>query len=78
MLANLLSITGRPMTFEEEGKLNTEFNGNHVRLNMGKNFHCTKPGWFRMIFAVPKEKLVEGLQRVEQVLGLKGWPPKKY
>jgi aspartate/methionine/tyrosine aminotransferase len=34
-----------------------------VYLASGEDFHSEHPGWFRIIFAQEKDKLVEGLKR---------------
>lgn len=77
LFANLLAAAAKKgkkrISFEEEEKLNKAFNDEGVRLNRGGNFHTAEPGWFRMVFAVPVEKLLEGLRRVEKAMGLKPW-----
>ena len=42
-----------------------------VYINPGTKFDCKIPGWFRIIFAVKRDKLQEGLDRLETVLRTK-------
>ncbi|KAI9759424.1 MAG: hypothetical protein M4579_002338 [Chaenotheca gracillima] len=39
-----------------------------VYLATGEEFHSEEPGWFRVVFSQEKEKLVEGLKRIVEVL----------
>ncbi|KAM6492985.1 aminotransferase GliI [Amanita muscaria] len=77
VFANFLAITGRPLTEEEESKLEGEFRDQGVRINGGNHFHSISPGYFRLIFAVEREKLVTVLHRIEETLGLNGWTDTK-
>jgi 1-aminocyclopropane-1-carboxylate synthase len=40
-----------------------------VILAIGKEFHAPRPGSFRIIFAKPRDELVEGLQRIKRAIG---------
>lgn len=40
----------------------------HVALLSGTGCHFAQPGWFRICYSVPPEKLNEGLQRLDRAL----------
>ena len=42
-----------------------------VYINPGTKFDCKIPGWFRIIFAVRKDKLQDGLDKLETLLKAK-------
>lgn len=74
VFARLLSVANpeRPINFDEDSKLDAEFKSNNVRLNRGGNFHSTEAGWFRIVFGVSKDRLVEGLKELRWFWGLRG------
>ncbi|XP_062973511.1 1-aminocyclopropane-1-carboxylate synthase-like protein 1 [Elgaria multicarinata webbii] len=55
-------------TFEEEMLLWRRFLDNKILLSCGKDFECSEPGWFRIIFADKIHRLQLGMQRIREVL----------
>ncbi|KAM6490983.1 Pyridoxal phosphate-dependent transferase [Amanita muscaria] len=66
-------ITGG--TVEEEQALEKKFSDHGVRINGGTHLHSSIPGYFRLIFAVERETLINGLHKIEAALGWSGWTP---
>nr|XP_015193578.1 PREDICTED: 1-aminocyclopropane-1-carboxylate synthase-like protein 1 [Lepisosteus oculatus] len=58
----------REETFEEELTLWRQFLNNKVLVSCGKAFHCSTPGWFRIVFADKTHRLQLGMQRLRRTL----------
>ncbi|XP_077980145.1 1-aminocyclopropane-1-carboxylate synthase-like protein 1 [Glandiceps talaboti] len=56
------------LSFAEELKLFHEFVENGVNISPGQSYYCSKPGWFRIVFAVPLDTLRVAIKRVAEVL----------
>ena len=57
------------LTFEEERKLWREFIDNGVYLSSGEAFHCSEPGWFRVVYSTETDEvLTKALNRMGKVL----------
>ena len=54
--------------FEGEKALSQRFMEAKVFLATGESFHSEVPGWFRVIFTLPKDQLEEGMRRIVSVL----------
>ncbi|XP_077980128.1 1-aminocyclopropane-1-carboxylate synthase-like protein 1 [Glandiceps talaboti] len=62
-----------PLTFDAELTLFHDFIAGGVYLPPGQGFFCCEPGWFRIIFALPKDQLQQVLKRIGDVIdGKKG------
>ncbi|XP_047497708.1 probable inactive 1-aminocyclopropane-1-carboxylate synthase-like protein 2 [Penaeus chinensis] len=55
-------------TVEAEYELCRAFLYAGVSIIPGTKFHCSEPGWFRILFSVPEEELQEGLRRLGAVI----------
>lgn len=58
-------------TFDEEEALVQRCSELGVFVGSGSDYAEPQPGWFRLTFAIPEEKLLEGLRRVEEATGCK-------
>lgn len=58
-----------PLTREGEIAFCQKLLGEGLFINPGCDFHCTDPGWFRIIFSKPIDTLKVALGRFEQVIG---------
>lgn len=56
------------MTWEGERALSKKLMDANVFLATGESFHSDVPGWFRIIFTLPRDQLEEGLRRIVSVL----------
>ncbi|XP_077980146.1 1-aminocyclopropane-1-carboxylate synthase-like protein 1 [Glandiceps talaboti] len=56
------------VSFDEELKLFNEFVENGVNISPGQSYHCCRPGWFRIVFAVSIDTLKIGVERIRKVL----------
>ncbi|GFG16496.1 1-aminocyclopropane-1-carboxylate synthase-like protein 1 [Aspergillus udagawae] len=59
-------------SWEDEAALNDRFEAVGVSVGAGQGYCATEPGWFRITFALLEEELMEGLRRIEQVVGMEG------
>jgi aspartate/methionine/tyrosine aminotransferase len=59
-------------SWEDEAALNDRFEAVGVSVGAGQGYCASEPGWFRITFALPEEELMEGLRRIEQVVGMEG------
>jgi aspartate/methionine/tyrosine aminotransferase len=66
------SRQGDEPSWEDEARLNDRFEAVGVSVGAGQGYCASKPGWFRITFAIPREELVEGLRRIEEVVGMEG------
>ncbi|GAQ03190.1 probable inactive 1-aminocyclopropane-1-carboxylate synthase-like protein 2 [Aspergillus lentulus] len=66
------SVTCDEPRWEDEARLNDRFEAAGVSVGAGQGYCASEPGWFRITFAIPREELVEGLRRVEEVVGMEG------
>ncbi|KAH8079618.1 pyridoxal phosphate-dependent transferase [Filobasidium floriforme] len=58
-------------TWEEEAQWHTRlFEEGKVYISLGATYKSERPGYFRITFAVPESTLLEGLGRMEKILGL--------
>ncbi|XP_077994324.1 1-aminocyclopropane-1-carboxylate synthase-like protein 1 [Glandiceps talaboti] len=57
-----------PLTFENELLLYQEFLDCGVYIPAGKGFFCSEPGWFRMVFTIPRDWQDRGLYGVTERL----------
>ncbi|XP_077994973.1 1-aminocyclopropane-1-carboxylate synthase-like protein 1 [Glandiceps talaboti] len=57
-----------PLTFENELLLYQEFLDCGVYIPAGKGFFCSEPGWFRMVFTIPRDWQDKALKRIAAVL----------
>ncbi|KAA8895461.1 pyridoxal phosphate-dependent transferase [Sphaerosporella brunnea] len=60
-------------TWEQEAELWKRLGDKRVAVSAGRGYHASEPGWFRITFSVAAEDLTQGLCRIEEALGLKGW-----
>ncbi|KAG7529662.1 hypothetical protein FFLO_05506 [Filobasidium floriforme] len=59
-------------TWEEEAQWHTRlFEEGKVYISLGATYKSERPGYFRITFAVPESTLLEGLGRMEKILGLR-------
>lgn len=56
-------------TFDEEEALVQRCSQRGVFVGSGADYSEPQPGWFRLTFALPEEKLLEGLRRIEEAMG---------
>lgn len=61
-------LPGHEDGFEAEQALFQKFIEAKVLLATGESFHSEVPGWFRIIFTLPKDQLEEGIRRIVSVL----------
>ncbi|KAF7154855.1 hypothetical protein CNMCM5623_003113 [Aspergillus felis] len=66
------SWPGCEPSWEDEARLNDGFEAAGVSVGAGQGYCASEPGWFRITFALPRNELVEGLQRIEEVIGMEG------
>lgn len=66
------SRPGDEPSWDEEARLNDRFEAAGVSVGAGQGYCASEPGWFRITFAIPREELVAGLRRIEQVVGMEG------
>jgi aspartate/methionine/tyrosine aminotransferase len=66
------SRQGDEPSWEDEARLNDRFEAAGVSVGAGQGYCASEPGWFRITFAIPREELVEGLRRIEEVVGMEG------
>jgi DNA-binding transcriptional MocR family regulator len=57
--------------FDEEELLVQKCSRLGVFVGSGADYSEPQPGWFRLTFAIPEEKLFGGLQRIEEAMGYK-------
>jgi 1-aminocyclopropane-1-carboxylate synthase len=69
----LLEIGNDTSMEEREMALTMYFMKSGLFLNPGVGCHADEPGWFRATFAVRRDHMVTGLQRIEKCLRLKRW-----
>uniref|UniRef100_A0A3P8XEC9 1-aminocyclopropane-1-carboxylate synthase-like protein 1 n=1 Tax=Esox lucius TaxID=8010 RepID=A0A3P8XEC9_ESOLU len=63
----------RRSSFEEELALWRCFLQHKVLLSCGQAFHCSTPGWFRIVFTDQQQHLTLGMQRIRKALeGING------
>ncbi|KAH0490129.1 hypothetical protein TgHK011_001612 [Trichoderma gracile] len=58
-------------TFDEEETLVQKCSQHGVFVGSGADYSEPRPGWFRLTFALPEQKLLEGLRRIEVAVGYK-------
>jgi aspartate/methionine/tyrosine aminotransferase len=58
----------RDGTQEGEREMLERLKKERVRLVPGRQYHCAEWGWFRIVFALKKGELEEGLRRIEKAL----------
>ncbi|PKX95390.1 aminotransferase gliI [Aspergillus novofumigatus IBT 16806] len=66
------SVAGDEPSWDDEARLNDRFEAAGVSVGAGQGYCASEPGWFRITFAIPREELVEGLRRIEEVVGIVG------
>ncbi|KAG7434210.1 putative aminotransferase gliI [Fusarium oxysporum f. sp. raphani] len=69
-------LGGETATEVSDAELMESFASAKVSVASGVPFHARDRGWFRITFALPREQLLEGLQRIERAMGLeRTWRP---
>ncbi|EAW16184.1 aminotransferase gliI [Aspergillus fischeri NRRL 181] len=66
------SRPGDEPSWDDEARVNDRFEAAGMSVGAGQGYCASEPGWFRITFAIPREELVEGLRRIEQVVGMEG------
>ncbi|KGO40682.1 Pyridoxal phosphate-dependent transferase, major region, subdomain 2 [Penicillium expansum] len=56
-------------TWAGEADLNDKIEAAGVSVGAGRGYNEVQPGWFRITFALPETELLEGLRRIEDVIG---------
>lgn len=56
-------------TFDDEEALVQKCSRGGVFVGSGADYSEPQPGWFRLTFALPEHKLLEGLRRIEEAMG---------
>ncbi|KAL7942001.1 PLP-dependent transferase [Trichoderma barbatum] len=62
-------LSAQCVNFEEEEALVQRCSQLGVFVGSGADYAEPEPGWFRLTFAIPEEKLLEGLRRIEVAVG---------
>ncbi|KAL6695440.1 PLP-dependent transferase [Trichoderma pleuroticola] len=66
-----LRLSAECATFEDEEALVQRCSQLGVFVGSGTDYTEPQPGWFRLTFAIPEHKLLEGLRRIEEAVGFK-------
>ncbi|KAL7952876.1 PLP-dependent transferase [Trichoderma compactum] len=66
-----LRLSADCATFDDEEALVQRCSQLGVYVGSGADYTEPQPGWFRLTFAIPEDKLLEGLRRIETAMGYK-------
>lgn len=66
-----IRLTAVCNTFDEEEALVRKCSQCGVYVGSGADYSELQPGWFRLTFAIPEEKLLKGLRRIEEAMNYK-------
>jgi gliotoxin/aspirochlorine biosynthesis aminotransferase len=66
----LAKIVPKAKTWEEEVEVIEELKGVGMLVGDGRRYHVQEPGWARITFAVPREVLVDALEKLGRVWGI--------
>lgn len=63
-----IRLTAACNTFDEEEILVQKCSRLGVYVGSGADYSEQQPGWFRLTFAIPEDKLLKGLRRIEEAM----------
>ncbi|KAM6483893.1 PLP-dependent transferase [Trichoderma sp. SZMC 28011] len=66
-----LRLSAECATFDDEEALVQRCSQLGVFVGSGADYAEPQPGWFRLTFAIPEDKLLQGLRRIEEAAGFK-------
>ncbi|KKP00668.1 hypothetical protein THAR02_07222 [Trichoderma harzianum] len=66
-----LRLSTECATFDDEEALVQRCSQFGVFVGSGADYSEPQPGWFRLTFAIPEDKLIQGLRRIEEAVGFK-------
>lgn len=66
-----LRLSAECTTFDDEEALVHRCSQLGVFVGSGADYAEPQPGWFRLTFAIPEDKLLQGLRRIEEAVGFK-------